>query len=327
MLVIFDESKDPYFNLASEEYLLASDHFSQPVIRIWQNSPAVIVGKFQNTLAEINQDYILEKNLAVVRRITGGGAVYHDLGNINYTIAQPSTSKTIDFSQFTQPVIQLLKTYGLEAENKGRNDIELSGYKISGGAQTIKKNRILHHGTLLFDAELAAASKALRPKQTKLDAKGVQSIRARIGNIKDFMPNPITVERFLLDLQSFFLKQGESTSYQFSENDQIAIQQLLTQKYSTWEWNYGQSPDYNMEKTVKYPWGELSIYLLLKNQIIQKIKIYGDFFSIHEVQKEFDKLCNIPYVEQALLDKIKQTNILQALPYLKEEELIAQLLK
>lgn len=327
MLVIFDKSNNPYFNLASEEYLFTAEHFSQPVIRIWQNSPAIIVGKFQNTLAEINQEYVDENNIAVVRRITGGGAVYHDLGNINYTIAQSSTSKQIDFAQFTKPIIQLLQTYGVKAENKGRNDIEIQGCKISGGAQTIGKNRVLHHGTLLFDAKLADVAKALQPKKAKLDAKGVQSIRARIGNIVDFMPKPITLDQFMLDLKAFFLQQTGSKSYMFSSDELASIQKLLDTKYNKWEWNYGESPDFNIEHIIKYPWGELSIYMLIKDAVIENIKIYGDFFSVHEVQKEFSKLSHTPYNKENLLLKIRQTDILKVLPDLKEEELIKQLIK
>lgn len=327
MFVIFDQSQNPYFNLASEEYLLSAQNFNQPVIRIWQNQPAIIVGKFQNTLAEINQDYVEQNKIAVVRRITGGGAVYHDLGNINYSIAQPTQSKLLDFAQFTKPIIDLLATYGIKAENKGRNDIEINGCKISGGAQTISKNRVLHHGTLLFNAKLDVVAKALQPKQSKLAAKGVQSIRARVGNIIDFMPEPIPVEKFMQDLQAFFLKQKGSTSYNFTQEDLQNMQKLLDEKYSKWEWNYGQSPDFNLECTVKYPWGELSLLILLKNDIIEDIKVYGDFFSAHEVQHEFAKLRGCLYDEEALKQRIVQTDILNVLPDLKESELVEQLIK
>lgn len=326
MLVIFDKCTNPYFNLASEEFLLANQAFDETVIRIWQNSPAIIVGKFQNTLAEINADYVKTKNIAVVRRITGGGAVYHDLGNINYSIVQQTSSKNIDFSLFTKPIITLLSEYGIKAENKGRNDIEINGCKISGGAQTIRSNRVLHHGTLLFSADLNVVAQALQVKKHKLQSKGIKSIRARVGNIVDFMAKPICVEQFMNDLQSHFLKQADSKSYSFSVKENEEIQTLLDNKYNTWEWNYGKSPDYNIERSQKYEWGELTIYLLVKNDIIKNIAVYGDFFSTHEVNNSFLQLIDTPFEQSALKDKIRTLKLWTVLPNMTEEELIKQLL-
>jgi lipoate-protein ligase A len=326
MLVIFDKCQDPYFNLASEEFLLTEQSLGQPVIRLWQNSPAVIVGRFQNTLVEINQEFIEQRNIAVVRRITGGGAVYHDFGNVNYTVAQPTGNKVIDFAQFTKPVIELLAGYGIKAENRGRNDIEVEGCKISGGAQTIKDSRVLHHGTLLFAVKLDVLAQALRVKEHKLAMRGVASVRARVGNIVDFMKEPAPVDVFLKDLEQYFLRQAGSQSYEFSERERAAIQKLRDAKYSRWEWNYGQSPDFNMERTVKYPWGELALFLLVKAGRIEEIGVYGDFFSQHDVGEVFRKLRGASYEEPSLREKIRQMDIAAALPELTEEELIKQLL-
>jgi lipoate-protein ligase A len=326
MLVISDQCQDPYFNLASEEFLLTERRLSQPVVRLWQNSPAVIVGRFQNTLAEINREFIDKENIAVVRRITGGGAVYHDFGNVNYTIVQPTGSKIIDFAQFTKPIIALLQKYGIKAENCGRNDIETQGCKISGGAQTIKDNRVLHHGTLLFAAKLDVLAQALRSKEHKLAARGVASIRARVGNIADFMNKAVPVEIFLKDLSEFFLNQPGSLPYEFSARDRAAIQKLRENKYSRWEWNYGQSPDFNRERTVKYPWGELAIFLLIKEGRIEKISVYGDFFSRYDVGAAFGKLGGAPYEKDSLREKIRQMDLADILPELKESELLDQLL-
>jgi lipoate-protein ligase A len=326
LLVIFDKCQDPYFNLASEEFLLAERRFAQPVIRLWQNSPAVIVGRFQNTLAEINREFVAEKSIAVVRRITGGGAVYHDLGNVNYTVAQPTSGKIIDFAHFTEPVIELLAGYGIKAENHGRNDIEACGCKISGGAQTIKDNRVLHHGTLLFAVKLDTLAQALRAKEHKLATRGVSSIRERVGNIVDFMRQPLPVEVFLKDLEKHFLKQPGSRPYEFSAREQAAIQKLRDDKYSRWEWNYGQSPDFNIERTVKYPWGELALFLLAKGGRIEEISVYGDFFSQSDVRGAFRKLRGAALEEASLREKIRQMDLAAVLPELTEQELLAQLL-
>jgi lipoate-protein ligase A len=326
MLVIFDKCQDPYFNLASEEFLLSGRRLEQPVIRLWQNSPVVVVGRFQNTLAEINQEFVAKGNIAVVRRITGGGAVYQDLGNVNYTIAQPTGSKVIDFAQFTKPIIELLAGYGIEAKNSGRNDIEVDGCKISGGAQTIKDNRVLHHGTLLFAVKLDVLAQALRAKERKLAARGVPSIRARVGNIADFMKKPVSVEIFLKDLEKHFLAQPGSQSYEFSADEKAAIQKLRTERYSRWEWNYGQSPDFNVERTVKYSWGELAIFLLVKSGRIEEISVYGDFFSQFDVGACFGKLRGAAYEKAALREKIRQMQLASLLPGLAESELLAQLI-
>lgn len=326
MNIIFDMSKDPYFNLACEEYLLAADHFSGPVVCIWQNDPAIIVGKFQNTPAEINDEYVKNHDIAVVRRITGGGAVYHDEGNINYTIVQKASSKIIDFDQFTAPIISLLQKYGIEAQNKGRNDIEAYGSKISGGAQTIIKGRVLHHGTLLYDVKLDVLSKALNPKAEKLSAKGVRSVRARVANICEFMPQPVTPFEFMHKLKDFFLSQKNASEYCFTAKDLAAIRKLTDEKYSLWEWNYGASPDFDTQSTARYTWGELTIYLATKDDYITNIKLYGDFFTTHDVDAKFRKLIGTKLEEKSLSDKIDTENILMALPELAKEELIKQLM-
>lgn len=325
MLVIIDTNSNPYFNLACEEFLLKTKYSNEPIIRIWQNSPAIIIGKFQNTLAEINLDYVKNNNIAVVRRITGGGAVYHDLGNINYSIIQQSSSKNFDFSYFSQHIIALLTKYGIKAQSKGRNDIEINSQKISGGAQTISNNRILHHGTLLFSSDFNCLSQALKAKDAKLKTKGVQSIKARVGNIADFMDNKISLENFKTDLKNYFLNQPPSINYQLSPSDIKKIEHLVKTKYSTWDWNYGKSPDYNIERTTRYPWGELSIYLLVKNNLINKIYIYGDFFSPYEVNRGFSKLINTPFENESLKNNITKFQLWTLVPNLEEKQLLKQL--
>lgn len=326
MDIIFDLSKNPYFNLACEEYLLTAEHFKTPVVRIWQNSPAIIVGKFQNTPAEIDNDYIKAHDIAVVRRITGGGAVYHDDGNINYTIVQPTSGQTIDFAQFTAPVIKLLQSYGLNAQNKGRNDIEINGSKISGGAQTIIKGRVLHHGTLMYDVKLAILAKALKPKADKLSTKGVASVKARVANISSFMQQPVTPSEFMQDLKTFFLSQQNAREYHFTDKDLTAIQKLADEKYALWEWNYGASPAFDTQKSRRFEWGELTIYLASKNGIITNIKPYGDFFTPHDVEAKFIELTGTKLDEMSLAEQLDKKNIVSSLPGLKKRDLIELLL-
>ena len=326
MLIILDHCQEPYFNLASEEFLLNVRHFDQPVVRIWQNSPAVIVGKFQNTLSEINQKFVKDNDIPVIRRITGGGAVYHDLGNVNYTIVQPTGGKVIDFARFAGPLIRFLAGYGLTANHQGRNDIEINERKISGGAQTISNGRVLHHGTLLFSARLDILAQALNPKPHKLAVRGVPSIRARVANIADFLSRPPSVADFMSDLAGYFLKQPASAAYAFSPDEQAAIKKLREEKYCRWEWNYGKSPDFNKEHSVRYPWGELSLFLLIENGILNNIRVYGDFFSCRDVNGLFSQLRGTPYNEAALRTKSEELALTSALPEMTGEELLRQLL-
>ncbi len=326
MLVIFDNCRDPYFNLATEEFLLKESRFDQPVIRIWQNSPAIIVGRFQNTLAEIDRDFVAQQGIAVVRRITGGGAVYHDLGNVNYTVVQKAAAKKIDFEFFNRPIIELLAGYGIKAELSGRNDIEAGGRKISGSAQTIVGGRVLHHGTLLFSSDLAVLGKALKPKDSKFISKGVQSVRARVGNIADYMEKPISVEQFMKELSGFFLRQTASRSYDFTFDDFQKIKRLANEKYGQWLWNFGQSPKFNLIRTHKYDWGELSFLLLVEDGIIKDIQVYGDFFSPYEVGELFKQLAGVRFVADELKEQIKKLELWQVLPGITPEELYKQLL-
>ncbi len=326
MLVIIDENTNPYFNLATEEFLFKEESFNQTIVRIWQNKPAIIVGKFQNTLNEINYDFVHENDIAIVRRITGGGAVYHDLGNINYTIIEQKQSSNIDFISFAQPIVKILEKYNIKAICSGRNDIHIENLKISGGAQTISNNRILHHGTLLFASDFNNMSKALNVSTNKLSAKGISSVKSRVGNISDFMTKKISTKYFFTDIQNYFLDQKDSNLYNFTPDQLLQIQDLVQKKYSLWEWNYGKSPDYNINRTIKYFWGELSILLLVQNDHIKDINVYGDFFSNHDLQNIFKIFIGKRYEKATIKEIILQSNIADYLPELTNKQLLEHLI-
>ncbi len=326
MLVIFDNCRQPHFNLATEEFLLRESSFDQPVMRIWQNSPAVIVGRFQNTLAEIDHDFIKANEIDIVRRITGGGAVYHDLGNINYTIVQKAMARKIDFETFTRPIIKLLAQYGIKAELSGRNDIEIDGKKISGSAQTIVQGRILHHGTLLFSSDLEMLGKALKPKGGKLASKGVRSVGARVGNIAGYLTEKLTADNFMEDIYRFFIQQPGNSAHSLSFRDFKKIETLTDIKYRQWVWNFGQSPQFNLERSHRYEWGEVTFLLLVTGGLIESIKVYGDFFTPHEVDEAFAQLVGTPFETAVLAEKIGLFQLWTTLPGMTREELYKQLL-
>lgn len=244
MLIIKSDTTNPYFNIASEEYLLRE--LSDNVFMIYINEPSIIVGKHQNTLAEINYRYIKEYNIRVIRRLSGGGTVYHDLGNINFTFIQNVEGKNlIDFRKYTAPVISILEKLGVNAKFEGKNDLRVNGLKISGNAEHVFKKRVLHHGTLLFDSNLDVLNEAIRVDLNKYKDKAVKSIRSVVTNIRPWLKKDLTTEEFF----SFLLEEAAALhpgaeNYTFTSEDQQNIRQLMDEKYTTWDWNFGYSPRY-----------------------------------------------------------------------------------
>ena len=280
-LFLTHDFTDPYFNLASEEYLLK--HRKEYFIYLWINAPAVIVGVNQNTVQEVNLDYTTSHGIKVVRRQTGGGAVYHDLNNLCYTVIAPFRENVDNYRRFTAPVIEYLNTLGVKAEFSGRNDIVVGGKKISGNAQTVSGGRIMHHGTLLFDTDMTALTFALKPNKLKTESKGIKSVRARVTNIKQYLPD-MTVEEFKNGLKEYFKKTCEE--YVLTENDIAEIDKLVRDKYSLYEWNIGRSPKGKNLFEYKFPFGILSFSFDTVEGKIENADISGDFFSVGDI-KEF----------------------------------------
>lgn len=280
-LFLTHDFTDPYFNLASEEYLLK--HRKENFIYLWINAPAVIVGINQNTVQEVNLDYTTSHGIKVVRRQTGGGAVYHDLNNLCYTVIAPFRENVDNYRRFTAPVIEYLNTLGVKAEFSGRNDIVVGGKKISGNAQTVSGGRIMHHGTLLFDTDMTALTFALKPNKLKTESKGIKSVRARVTNIKQYLPD-MTVEEFKNGLKEYFKKTCEE--YVLNKNDIAEIDKLVRDKYSLYEWNIGRSPKGKNLFEYKFPFGILSFSFDTVEGKIENADISGDFFSVGDI-KEF----------------------------------------
>lgn len=281
MLCIIRHETDPYFNLAAEEYVMT--HFSRDVFMLWRNAPAIIVGRHQNTLAEINLDYVREHELPVVRRMSGGGAVFHDLGNLNFTFIAgggPGHRTVVDFRRFTQPIIDALRGLGVDARFEGRNDLTIDGRKFSGNAEFVREGRILHHGTLLFSARMADVAAALRPDPAKFDDKAVKSVRSRVTNISEHLPRPMSVIEFRDHLMSTVMAETpDAETYAFTAEDVAAIEHLRRTKYATWEWNFGHSPRYNFSKRARTPGGTVEVTLDVAEGVIRAAHFYGDYFT------------------------------------------------
>lgn len=309
MLYIYNKNTNPYFNLAAEEYVLKE--FQEECFMLWRNEPSIIIGKNQNTLAEINLDYVRQHKIPVVRRLSGGGAVFHDLGNLNFTfIVNEDVSSFSDFRRFTQPIIDVLRKLSINAEFSGRNDITIDGKKISGNAQYYYKNRILHHGTLLFSSSITDLSAALKVRPVKFEDKGVKSVSKRVTNISEHLKEPITIEQFIDLIMNHIREQtGGREMYEFTQEDIKKIEKLVKEKYSTWEWNFGTSPDYKFKNEKKFAGGTVEVNLNVEKGIIKDIKIYGDFFGKYDVSEVENLLKGVKHSEEEIKKVLSNIDI------------------
>ena len=279
MLAIKLETTDPHYNLAAEEYFLKNK--DEDCFILWQNAPAIIVGKNQNTLSQINYEKTKQLNIPVVRRMSGGGCVYHDLGNVNYTfIVEGGQDDFLNFQKFTDPVIKTLNKMGVPACLSGRNDLLVEGKKFSGNAQYVYKNRVLHHGTLMFDMDISVLGEVLNVNPEKIASKGIDSVKSRVTNLKDYLPADYMLAQFIDDVLG---SVENKTLYTLSDQDLFAIEKLKTEKYDTWEWNFGYSPKYSFTKQSYLPCGMVEIGLEIVDGIIKQVSIQGDFFGRRDI--------------------------------------------
>ncbi len=295
MVIYRNECTDPYFNLAAEQYLL--DTKQGDIFMLWRNSRAVIIGKNQNAYAELDLDYVEKNNIKVVRRLTGGGAVFHDIGNINFSFLVPGEENaTLDFERFTKPVISAISSLGVENVClSGRNDILIDGAKISGNAQSCYNQKTLHHGTLLYSADLSMLSGALKVDPEKIKSKGIKSVRNRVANIKEYLKSDMSVEEFMSYLEEYIARETNAEILSFSKDDIEKIQRLADEKYSAWEWNFGKSKEFITEKKKRYSFGGVSVNMLVESGVFKQIKIQGDFFGVKDVSFIEEKLVGIKY--------------------------------
>jgi len=283
-------STDPYFNLATEEYILKK--FQEDCFMLWQNENSIVVGKHQNTLSEINLDYVKEKGIKVARRISGGGTVFHDLGNLNFSfIVSGEEGNLVDFRRFTKPILEVLKNLGIEAKFEGRNDLTIGGKKFSGNAEHVWKKRTLHHGTILFSSVISDLSKALKVNPLKYTDKAVKSVRSRVTNVSEHLIENLSIEAFRDKIMDHILDNYEGASrYKFTNEDIQSIEELRDNKFINWEWNFGYSPKYDFKKEIETNGGSLGIMMTVEKGIITKLKISGDFVplkDIEELEKSF----------------------------------------
>ncbi|PHK49825.1 lipoate--protein ligase [Staphylococcus edaphicus] len=272
---------DPTLNLAMEEYVLKNMPKDDSYFLFYVNRPSIIIGKNQNTIEEVNQPYIDEHGIDVVRRISGGGAVYHDTGNLNFSFVTDDDGNSFhNFKKFTEPIVEALQSLGVDADMSGRNDIQVGKAKISGNAMVKVKDRMFSHGTLMLNSELNEVQNALKVNPAKIKSKGIKSVRSRVANISEFLDEPIDINEFkAIILKTIFGEATQVEEYHLTNEDWKQIEKLSNEKYRTWEWNYGRNPKYNFEREEKFEKGFVQIKLDVKKGRIEHAKIFGDFFG------------------------------------------------
>ena len=318
---------DPEINLAFEEYVFNNMDQNESYFLLWQNDNAIIVGKHQNTIEEINQEYVEKNKIKVVRRLSGGGAVYHDLGNLNFTfIVNDDNKEAFDFKRFTKPVVDALNAMGVAAEFNSRNDIAIDGKKFSGNSQYAKRSRILHHGTLLFDSKLSTIQGALNVKADKIESKGVKSVKARVTNISAYMDDALTLEDFKKALIERMFANEDLEEIKLTDEEVTAVKKLRDEKYGTWEWNYGRSPQYNLRKERKYDFGLVTVLMQVDKGTIKDIHFYGDYFGNGDIKELEAALTGIAPERSALLQALNNIDPATYISGMEKETLLDMML-
>ena len=318
---------DPRWNLALEQYIFDHADRSHGYLMLWQNENTIVVGKYQNTVAEINNEYVREKDITVVRRLSGGGAVYHDLGNLNFTfIVDASDVERINFRMFCEPIMRALATFGVTAELSGRNDITVDGKKISGNAQYLKEGRVMHHGTILFDTDSSIIGNALHVDREKLASKGVKSVVSRVTNLRAHLPEGTTLEDFKTRLVEELGKSEAMEKMTLSDEALARIEEIKKERYDTWEWNYGRSPGYTDSHRRRIEGvGTVEAALTVKNEVICEIRFFGDFFAEGEVSELENALVGCRREKGALMEKLAEIDCGAYIRGLAAEDLAALL--
>lgn len=315
---------DPQINLAIEEHILRNLDINETYLLFYINEPSIIIGKNQNTAEEINTEFVEKNGIKVVRRLSGGGAVYHDLGNLNFSFIMKDDGNSFhNFKKFTEPVVKALKKLGIDAELSGRNDILAEGRKISGNAMFSTRGRMFSHGTLMYNVNVDDVVSALKVKKDKIESKGIKSVRSRVTNIADFMDNPVEIEEFRkLILHYLFEGEEEIPEYVLTDKDWEQIRQISEERYQNWDWNYGKSPKFNLQNSHRFPAGSVDIRLEVNKGRIENCKIYGDFFGVGEVTDIEALLTGIRYEKEQVEDALKDVNVSHYFGKVTKEELV-----
>lgn len=323
MLCTVSPNTDPYFNLASEEYLLKCK--SEEVFLLYRNIPSIVVGKHQNTLAEINLPFVQERAIPVARRISGGGTVFHDLGNLNFAfITNEKEGELVNYRKATAPVIEAMRQMGLEVQLGKRNELLLNGLKISGTASHVFKHRALHHGTLLFSSEMENLASALKAARNRFSDKAVKSVRSKVTNIKGHLPESMEMEEFQTHLfEAICSGLKGAIPYEYSETDLKEIRNLTDTRFSTWEWNFGYSPKYQFTKSLSFDSGRVDLHMNVEKGVIKEMKIEGDFISEKGIRYLEELMTGSIHDPETLRMRLSRIEIAEYISGMKNEEFLS----
>ena len=304
------KTTDPAFNLAVEEYVFDYLPKDRMYVMLWQNDNAIIIGKNQNTLAEINESYVKQQGIRVVRRLSGGGAVYHDMGNLNFTVIADAQGENLDFGRFCALVVKTLQRLGVKAEINGRNDMTIDGKKFSGNAQYLRQGRVMHHGTILFDSNASVLANALKVDEAKIQAKGVKSVRSRVTNVRPCLPVDMTLPQFRQVLLDTILEDEPGEEYILTDKDLEVVEKLKKDRYDTWEWNYGHSPECTLHKKARVEGcGTVEAFITLREGKISQIVFKGDFFGVSDPEQLANLLIGCRPDRASLEERLSQTEV------------------
>lgn len=323
MLCIISSHQDPYFNLASEEYLLKA--FTEDIFLLYRNVPSIVVGKHQNTLAEINFQFVQENGILVARRISGGGTVFHDLGNLNFAfLTGGKDGELVDYRKFTLPIIGAMKKMGLDVILGERNELLLEHWKISGTASHVYKNRVLHHGTLLFSSEMDTLSASLKVQPERFTDRAVKSVRAEITNIRDHLVDKMDVVDFQNQILCHILDTMDGArTYQYNGNDLKEINKLRKSKFSSWEWNFGYSPKYQFNKNLQFGTGEVALHMNVVKGIIREVTIEGDFLGSKDIHALEEVLVGSIHDPETIRMRLSGIQVADYIAGMKNEDLLS----
>ncbi|WP_326717432.1 lipoate--protein ligase [Vagococcus jeotgali] len=321
---------DPRINLAIETYLVQKMPLEEPILLFYINEPSIIIGRNQNTIEEINKDYVEEKGIHVVRRLSGGGAVYHDEGNLNFSFITPDDGDSFrNFKKVTQPIVDALHDMGIEgAELKGRNDLVIDDKKFSGNAMYATNGRMFAHGTLMFDSDVNEVVNALKVRKDKIESKGIKSIRSRVTNIKPYLADDhqhMSTKDFR---QEILLKIFETDNiddinvYKLTDEDWKEINDISDDLYRNWDWNYGRSPEFDIVRRKRFSIGSIEAKMNVTHGEIRDIRIYGDFFGLGDIKDVEETLTGVKYDRDAIAAVVRHIDVKKYFGNIEAEDLV-----
>ncbi len=316
---------DPRLNLALEEHVLRNRFPGEECLLFYINEPSIIIGRNQNTIEEIDPDAVEARGIHVVRRISGGGAVYHDLGTLNVSFIAPYAKQRVNrYEAFTRPVVMVLRELGVPAELGGRNDLVADGRKISGNAQFVTGDRMFSHGTVLVDTDLDVMPTVLTPKPGKIQSKGHKSVRSRVANIREFLREPLTAEELRGRLlEGIFGDPDPRERLELTDDDWDAVRRLAESKYGTWEWNIGKSPPSNISRAHRFAFGEVDVRIDVQEGRIAGVRFFGDFIGLEEVAGLERRLQGIRYERRAVDEALDGVDVTAYFGPMERNELMS----